>query len=304
VCGRKCCAGAGNLGTDQVRSKEEVVVGTLISVVILVLLIGGGAAYYFRSRQAAEQRGLEDAKAEARRWVERLGGQVLNLIGTDEPSKQALADAGERYTAAGSQLDSARTAAQSRLATQTALEGLYYVRAARVAMGMDPGPELPTVPGQSGAGAVSEDRDVNVDGHEYAASPRPSDRTPHYYPGGRVAGRPVPQGWYSEPWWKPALVGGAWGLGSALLFSSLFSGMGGIASAQAWEQGYDAGQTDAFGGDWGGDNSNADYSGGDYSNADYSGGDWGGGDFGGGDFGGGDWGGGDWGGGDFGGGDF
>jgi hypothetical protein len=282
---------------------EEVVVGTLISVVILVLLIGGGAVYYFRSRQAAQQRDLEDAKADARRWVERLGGQVLNLIGTDEPSKQALADASERYTAASSQLDSARTAAQSRLVTQTALEGLYYVRAARLAMGMDPGPDLPPVAGQGGAGAVTEDREVNVEGHEYAASPNPSDRTPHYYPGGRVAGRPVPQGWYSEPWWKSALVGGAWGLGSALLFSSLFSGMGGIGSTQAWEQGYDAGHDDALagGGDpGGGDGGNADYSNADYSNADYSGGDSGGGDWGGGDWGGGDWGGG----GDFGGGDF
>jgi hypothetical protein len=297
--------------------EERIIVGTLISVVILVLLIGGGAAYYLRSRQAAEQRQLEDAKAEARRWVERLGGQVLNLVGTDQPSKQALADAAERYTAAGSQLDSARTAAQTRLATQTALEGLYYVRAARVAMGMDPGPDLPAVAGQSGAGSVTEDRNVNVGGHEYAASPRPSESTPHYYPGGRIAGRPVPQGWYSEPWWKPALIGGAWGLGSALLFSSLFSGMSGIASAEAWEQGYDAGQSDAFGGDWGGDpggdwsggDSNADYSnvdygGGDWGGGDYGGGDWGGGDYGGGDWGGGDYGGGDWGGGDFGGGDF
>jgi hypothetical protein len=283
-------------------------VGTLISVVILMLLIGGGSVYYFRNRQVTQQRALEDSKAEARRWVERLGGQVLNLIGTDEPSKQALADAAERYTAASSQLDLARSATQTRLVTQTALEGLYYVRAARVAMGMDPGPELPPVPGQGGAGSVTENRDVNVEGHEYAASPNPSDRTPHYYPGGRIAGRPVPQGWYSEPWWKPALVGGAWGLGSALLFSSMFSGMGGIASAAAWEQGYDAGQDNAFGGgdygdgganyggdDWGG--GGGDYSGGDYSGGDYGGGgDWGGG----GDFGGGDWGGG----GDFGGGDF
>ncbi len=279
--------------------------GTLISVVMLVLLIGSGSAYYFRHRQVTQQRGLEDSKAEARRWVERLGGQVLNLIGTDEPSKQALADAAERYTAASSQVDSARTATQTRLVTQTALEGLYYVRAARVAMGMDPGPELPSVAGQGGAGSVTEDRDVNVEGHEYAASPNPSDRTPHYYPGGRIAGRPVPQGWYSEPWWKPALIGGAWGLGSALLFSSMFSGMGGIASASAWEQGYDAGQDNAFGGgdygDGGGDYGSGDYGGGDYGGGDYGGGgDFGGGDFGGGDFGGGDWGGG----GDFGGGDF
>ncbi len=265
--------------------------GTVVAVLILILLIGGGALYYLRERQAGRQRELEDSQAEARRWVERLGGQVLNLVGTNEPSRQALADAAERYTAAGSQMDTARTAAQSRLVTQTAQEGLYYVRAARIAMDMDPGPELPRMAGQTDSGAVSEDREVEVEGHDYAASPRPSDRTPHYYPGGRVAGRPVPQGWYSEPWWKPALVAGAWGLGSVLLFSTMFSGMSGIASAGAWEQGYDAGQENAASGD-GGSDAGGDGGGG--------GGDAGGGDFGGGDFGG--FGGGDFGG--FGGGDF
>ncbi len=269
---------------------------SLIAVVILVLLIGGGAAYYVQHRKAAQQRDLEDSQADARRWVERLGGQVLSLVGTDEASKQALADAAERYTAAGSQMDAARTAAQSRLVTQTALEGLYYVRAARTAMGMDPGPDLPPVAGQAGAGSVTEDRDVEVEGHGYAASPRPSDHTPHYDPGGRVAGRPVPQGWYSEPWWKPALIGGAWGLGSALLFSSLFSGMGGIASADAWQQGHDAGQEDAASGDDGGDaggDGGGDFGGGsDYAGDTNYAGDFGGSDFGGGDFGGGDFGGG------------
>lgn len=243
---------------------EEVIVGSLVAILIIVLLVGGGAMYYQRHRQATQQRELEDAQAEARRWLERLGGQVLNLVGTDEPSRQALADAAERYTAASSQMDSARTTAQSRLVSQTAMEGLYYVRAARAAMGMDPGPELPRMASQTDAGAVTEDREVEVQGHDYAASPQPSDRTPHYYPGGRVAGRPVPQGWYSEPWWKPALVGGAWGLGSALLFGAMFSGMGGIASAGAWEQGYDAGQEDAMAdsggaeGDAGGDSGDGD----------------------------------------------
>lgn len=260
--------------------------GTLIPVLVLILLIGGGAMFYLRQRQAAQQRELEDAQADARRWVERLGGQVINLVGTDEPSRQALVDASERYTAAGSQMDSARTTAQSRLVTQTALEGLYYVRAARTAMGMDPGPELPRMAGQTDAGAVTEERAVEVEGHDYAASPRPSDHTPHYYPGGRVAGRPVPQGWYSEPWWKPALVGGAWGLGSVLLFSAMFSGMSGIASAGAWEQGHGAGQEDAMsgGGDDGG--GSGDDGGGDFAGGDFGGSDFGGGDFGGGDFGG------------------
>jgi hypothetical protein len=192
-------------------------------------------------------------------------------------SQQALADASERFTAAGSQMEQARTVEQCRLVTQTAMEGLYYVRAARVAMGLDPGPELPDLTGQSRAGKVSEERDVTVEGHRYVASPQPGAHTPHYYPGGVVAGRPVPQGWYSEPWWKPALVAGAWGFGSMLLFSAMFSGMVGVPAAVAAEDPGDVGGDDGGdGGDAGGD---AGDSGGDFG-GDY-GGDFGGGDFGG-----------------------
>ena len=247
------------------------------AVVLLILLavVAGGVYFAVVSARGRRQRELADALAEARRWVERLGGQVLNLTGTDEASKQALADAAERYTAAGSQLDQARSTTQCQLATQTAMEGLYYVRAARTAMGIDPGPELPPTPGQRRAGAVTEDRTVDVQGHHYAASSRPSDRTPHYYPGGTVAGRPVPQGWYSEPWWKPALVAGAWGVGSFLLFSALFSGMHGVPGTESFQDGTDS----AEGGDPGAD-------GGDGGGGDFGGGDFGGGDFGGGDFGG------------------
>ena len=161
------------------------------------------------------------------------------------------------------------------------MEGLYYVRAARTAMGMDPGPELESLSGQRTAGTVTEDRRIAFEGREIEASPAPSERTPNYYPGGRVAGRPVPAGWYSEPWWKPALVAGAWGVGSALLFSSLFSGMAGVGyGAQGFENGYGEGFQDgmAAGQDGG-------FDGGD--GGDFGGGDWGGGgDFGGGDFGG------------------
>ena len=257
--------------------------GTIV-VVVLVLAVVALAATYMKNQANAKQRRLEDAKAEARRWVERLGGQVLNLDGTNEAAKQALSDASERYNAAGSQMEQATTAEQARLVKDTALEGLYYVRAARLAMDLDPGPELPADSTRERAGKVTEDRSVNVEGRDFQASPNPGDGTPYYYPGGRVAGRPVPQGWYSEPWWKPALVAGAWGLGSMLLFSAMFSGMYGIPDAAAWESGYDAGQEDAMsdGGDGGGDSGDA---GGDYG-GDYGGGDYGGGDFGGGDFGG------------------
>jgi hypothetical protein len=241
--------------------------GTVVTIIILVAIVAGGV-WLVRQHSASQARELEDARSEARRWVERLGGQVLNLVGTDEASKQAMADASERYTAAGSQMEQARTAAQCRQVTETAYEGLYYVRAARTAMGIDPGPDLPPLPGQQRAGAVSEDRDVEVEGHSYSASPNPSDRNSHYYPGGNVAGRPVPAGWYSEPWWKPALVAGAWGLGSMVLFSAMFSGMSGVAYADGYADGM------AADGDYG-DPGGQDFGGG---------GDFGGGDFGGGGF--------------------
>ncbi|TCO50734.1 hypothetical protein [Actinocrispum wychmicini] len=261
--------------------------GLLIVVVVLVIVVGGLIVVAVSKGNAARRNELEDAKADARRWMERLGGQVMNLTGTDAASKQAMADASERYTAAGSQMDQARTTEQARLVTKTALEGLYYVRAARTAMGLDPGPALPEDRERTEAGKVTEDRRVSVEGRDYEASPYSGEGTPYYYPGGRVAGRPVPQGWYSEPWWKPALVAGAWGVGSFLLFDAMFSGMHGIAGAQDWQAGYDAGQADAMG-DAGGQDFGGDGGGQDFGGDGGGGFDWGGGD-GGGDFGGGDW---------------
>ena len=254
-----------------------VVVLGVVALVVVFSLFG-------RKRRAQE---LADAREEALRWYERLGGQIMNLSGdnSDAAVKQALVDAGERYNAAGAQLDRATSAKQYELARETALEGLSYVRAARVAMGLDPGPDLPPLAGQRAAGAITKEREVDVQGHRYRASPQPANNTPYYYPGGVVSGRPVPAGWYSEPWWKTALVAGAWGIGGALIFDALFS--------PAWgDTGYDAGfqqgldYADAHGWDPGGGGDGGD--GGDYA-GDF-GGDVGGSDFGdfGGDFGGGD----------------
>ena len=271
----------------------------LVLIVILVAAIG--FAVYATSKASGKRTAatLDDVKADARRTIDRLGGQVINLTGTDDASKQALADASERFNAAGSQIEQATTVKQSQLAKESAMEGLYYARAARLAMGMDPGPELESLSGQNAAGSVTEDRRVQYEGRDIEASPSPSERTPNYYPGGRVAGRPVPAGWYSEPWWKPALVAGAWGVGSVLLFSAMFSGMGGVGyDAQGFENGYgdgyqdgmDQGQLDGGGdnggGDWGGDGGGGDAGG---WGGDSGSGGWdfgGGGDFGGGDFGG------------------
>lgn len=238
--------------------------------------------FWWRKRRERE---LADAREEALRWYERLGGQVMNLGGSDPAVKQALSDAGERYTAAGAQLERSTSPKQYELARETALEGLHYIRAARLAMGIDPGPELPQLMAQRGTGQITQDREVDLQGQHLKASPRPGGDTPYYYPGGRVEGRPVPAGWYSTPWWKTALVGAAGALGTMMVFDALFSPafggydagfMDGVDYADAHDGVGDGGD---MGGDGGGD-AGGDFGGDSFGGYDYGGG----GDFG--DFGG------------------
>ena len=254
---------------------------SILLLVLIVLVVIGVVMLARRGGASHRQNQLEDARADAQRWYERLGGQVMNLHGDNPAARQALADAGERYNAAGGQLRQATTVRQFELARESALEGLTYVRAARTAMGIDPGPEVPKLASAQGVGSLTQERAVNVQGHEYRAGPQPGPDTPYYYPGGRLQGRPVPAGWYSTPWWKTALGAGAGVLGGMLIADALFSPAFG-------DYGYGEGYSDGFaaGNDFDG---GQDASGGqDFSGGDGGGGDWGGGDFGGGDFGGGD----------------
>jgi len=248
-----------------------LIVGIVIVVLLVIVVSRRGGA-------ASQQTRLEDARADAQRWYERLGGQLMNLHGDDAAARQALSDASERYNASGGQLQQANTVRQFELARESALEGLQYVRAARVAMGIDPGPELPALASAQGAGQLTKEREVSVQGHHYKAGPQPGPDTPYYYPGGRVQGRPVPSGWYSTPVWKTALGAGAGVLGGMLIFDALLSpGFGDMGYGDGFSDGYaDAAQ------DFGG----GDMNGGDTGGGDWAGGDWGGGDFGGGDFGG------------------
>lgn len=251
-------------------------------VVVLVVLLAAGFLWWRRESAARAARSLADVRADAQRWYERLGGQVMNLHGDSPAVRQALVDAGERFNAAGSQLEQARTIHQYQLARETALEGLAYARAARVALGIDPGPDLPPLAAARGAGQLTRERQVDVQGQTFKAGPQPGQDTPYYYPGGRMQGRPVPAGWYSTPWWKTALGAGAGVLGGMLIADALFSP--GFADP-GYDPGYEAGdQAGDQAGDFGGDQS------GDFAGADpgTGSGDFGGDDFGGG-FGGGDW---------------
>ncbi len=266
---------------------------------LAVVLVGAlGAAALVRG-QAGARRGTElgDARAEAQRWYERLGGQVMNLHGDDPAVRQALADAGERYNAAGSRLEQASTPHQFGLARETALEGLAYIRAARTALGIDPGPEVPTLAAARGVGQLTKEREVDVQGQTFRAGPQPGRETPYYYPGGRYQGRPGARRLVFDALVEDGVGCRRWcarrhpDRRRALL--SAFADPG---------YGYDAGYQEGFGDgvDQGGDGGDQ---GGDFGGGDQGGGDFGGGDSGG-DFGGGGFGGGDFGGGDFGGGDF
>lgn len=243
---------------------------TLLVVAIAVI------AFVVRSNKKRVEAELADAAAEARRLHERLGGQTMNLTapGDNLPAGQALADAGERYTAAGSQLESAASIHQYRLAAETAIEGLHYVRAARTAMGIDPGPEIPTLRGQTRVGALTEPVSAEVEGRSYTGSPNPDDQNRHYYPGGRVDGRPVPSGWYNTPWWKPALAGATGAFVGLMVFDAMLAPAyaGGMVAGGDYYGGEGGAEGDLGGGSETGD------TGGDL------GGDFGGGDFGGFDF--------------------
>jgi len=235
-------------------------------LLVVVLLVIALFVIWRRGSAGREQQRLDDARADAQRWYERLGGQVLNLHGDDPAARQALADAGERYNAAGGQLQQAKSVNQFGLARESALEGLAYVRAARLAMGLDPGPDLPPLASAQGAGQLTREREVSVQGQHYKAGPQPGADTPYYYPGGRVQGRPVPSGWYSQPVWRTALGAGAGVLGGMLIFDALLSpGFGDMGYGDGFQDGYQDAAGDFGGGDAGG--------GGDF------GGDFGGGDF-------------------------
>lgn len=258
----------------------------LILVSLAVVGAIAAASVLTKGSKTRDAANFDDAAADARRWIERLGSQVLTISGTDAASTQAMADASERYNAASSQISTAQTVKQAELARESALEGLHFVNAAREIMGLPAGPELPPLEGQRVAGKVTEDRTIDFEGRQIAASPHATQYANHYYPGGMVAGRPIPAGWYSEPWWASALRTGMWTAGSVMLFSSLFHGMSGVGyDASAFESGYGDGFQDgleAAGGDFGGDTGDIDAGGFDFG--DDSGFDFGGGDFGGFDF--------------------
>jgi hypothetical protein len=291
-CGSSTGGGSSNaLPAAPADEKSSGGHGGLILAGLLGAGVIGGGAFMF-SRRRKKQRQLADLRAEVVSLYDRLGADVSNINPKDnETARQALADASERYTAAGSQLAQADSPAKFAVAKRTALEGLYAARTAREALGLSPGPELPPLYPSTGQ-TMSEPTTVNVRGQDVQGYPQYQPGAPYYYGGGGG----YAAGWYSMPFWETLLLGS--------VLTGGFGGWGGGWGGGGFDSGYREGYQDAEhdtdreqsgGGDsgWAGGGDSGGWGGGDFGGG---GGDFGGGggDFGGGggDFGGG--GGGDW----------
>ena len=239
----------------------------------LAVLGGGGLAL---SRRRKKDRAVSEAKANVMPYYDRLASDVNTLnAGDNATARQALSDASERYTSAGSQMSTATTVAQWAAVRRTALEGLQAAQTAREALGLPKGPELPAIDEPRGE-QLTAAQQVTVQGQQYQGYPSYTPGAPYYYGGGGgYAG-----GWYNYPFWETMLIGsmiggggfggGGWGWG----------GGGGGGYGSGYDSGYQAGENNAnntandnSGGGWG------DFGGGGFG--DFGGGG-GGGDFGGG----------------------
>ncbi|MCW2525471.1 MAG: hypothetical protein JWM76_331, partial [Pseudonocardiales bacterium] len=211
-------SGSGDSSTDSGSSPWPWVAG------IGGLAVVGGGGYVFNKRRKTKQ-AVEAAKSNVMPYYDRLANEV-NTINTldNRTAQQAMADASERYTAAGSQMATAETVQNWSTIRRTTLEGLQASQLARKELGLPPGPELPPVDEARGD-QLTAAQQVDVQGQQYQGYPQYTPGAPYYYGGG--AG--YPGGWYSFPFWETLLIGsviggGGWGWGGGGYGSGYNSG--------------------------------------------------------------------------------
>jgi hypothetical protein len=276
-------AGQGTSSPDIGRDRSSGTSGWAILGIFGGLGAAAVGALAWR-RKRKDRRALADARALIQPYYDRLAGDISNLQpGDNATARQALSDASERFNSGGSQLASATTLAQLGGARRSILEGLQATRTARVALGLDPGPDLPPL-AESTAPQLTDARQIDVGGQTVQGYPNYTPGAPYYFAGGGgYAG-----GWYSMPFWQSLLIAEAltpgWGWGFGGMGWGGGWGGGGYGYDSGFESGYDEGRESVQqdGGDWG-SSGGGDWGGGDWGSG--GGGDWGGG-------GGGDWGGG------------
>lgn len=165
----------------------------------------------FGARRQQEQ--VNAARAEVDALQGRLAADISNLdAGADPVNRQALADASERYNAAGALLGTASSMGELLVAKRIAVEGLTATRLVRQRQGLPLGAELPDL-----TTAVQQPTPVAHDGQHHVAYPDYHPDQPHFFPGGAVGGTQAPAGYYKTPFWKKAAaIGGAVAAGDLL----------------------------------------------------------------------------------------
>ena len=280
------CSSATSSAAGRSTSGSSATSGWAVLGVIGVIAAGAVGGLLWRRRRR-ERRSLAAARATIQPYYDRLAADVGSLQpGNNPTARQALSDASERFNSAGSQLSTAASLAEFGGARRSVLEGLQAARTARVALGLDPGPDLPPLV-DTPAPQLETPQQLSVNGQPVQGYPQYQPGAPYYFAGGGgYAG-----GWYSMPFWQTLLIAEALSPGWGWGFGGWGGGGYGLGYDSGFASGFEQGEQSsdgAGGGDWsaGGDGSAG---GGDWSGG---GGDWSGG--------GGDWsgGGGDWGGGD------
>ncbi|MFC9894264.1 hypothetical protein ACFVMC_11275 [Nocardia sp. NPDC127579] len=116
--------------------------GRLFFLVLIAVLLGLAVWWISREWSGNADR-VARAKSEVRGYLERMGSELVQLDTDDGSALDALGEAVDRMNTARAQLAAATTLGQVRVARETARGGLYFIRKARMAMGLDPGPPLP-----------------------------------------------------------------------------------------------------------------------------------------------------------------
>ncbi|QIS22109.1 hypothetical protein [Nocardia terpenica] len=116
--------------------------GRLLFLVLFVVVVALAVWWISREWSGNAER-VATNKAEVRRYLDHMGSELILLDPDNDTALDALGEASDRMNTARTQLASATTLGQVRIARETARSGLYFIRKAREAMGLDPGPPIP-----------------------------------------------------------------------------------------------------------------------------------------------------------------
>lgn len=193
-----CASGAG--GSSGAGSVLPWMIG--IGVVGLAAI-----AYYVVRKKKQKEISLRGRRAEVSELYNRLADELPRLGTATERSAnpaagQALADAAERYDAAGGILSAAETDSDLDAARAACIEGLTATRFVRRVVGMKPGGDLPALD-KARAQRLARARRVRVGDETYDGYPDYTPGAPRYFRGDQSA----PAGWYAVPFWESEFIG-------------------------------------------------------------------------------------------------